>query len=207
MTIGKLFVISAPSGTGKTSLVRALIDEDRAISVAVSHTTRPRRSGEKEGINYHFVTEQTFQGMVDANEFIEWACVFGYLYGTSLSAVEKELARGKDLILEIDWQGADQIRQRVESVKTIFLFPPSHKALRDRLVKRAQDDKETVKKRLSNAMEELSHYQEFDYLVVNDDFTIALNELRQIIHGRGHFLHRSTNLPKLQGLLADLGIG
>ena len=207
MTIGKLFVISAPSGTGKTSLVRALIEEDTAISVAVSHTTRPRRSGEIEGINYHFVTEQVFQDMAKANEFLEWATVFGYLYGTSLTAIEKELAQCQHLILEIDWQGANQIRQRVESVETIFLFPPSHKALHDRLVARAQDDKETVERRLSNAMEELSHYQEFDYLIVNDNFSIALSELRQIIHGSGNFLRRNIYLPKLQNLLADLGIG
>ena len=206
MTSGKLFVISAPSGTGKTSLVRALIEADEAIGVAVSHTTRKQRSDEKDGINYHFISRQVFQHMVETNEFLEWATVFEHLYGTSIAAADKVLASGQHLMLEIDWQGADQIRQRVDRTESIFIFPPSHRALRDRLVRRAQDDTETVKKRLSNALKELSHYREFDYLVVNDNFNVALNELKQIIHGKGQFFHRDTRLPKLQNLLADLGV-
>ena len=206
MITGKLFVISAPSGTGKTSLVRALINEDNAVGVAVSHTTRRQRLGETEGINYHFITERVFFQMIETNEFLEWATVFGHLYGTSIAATDKVLTRGQHLILEIDWQGASQIRQRIDSVETIFLFPPSHKALHDRLVSRAQDDKQTVEKRLANALEELSHYEEFDYLVVNDDFNVALNEVKQIVHGNGQFLRRESHLPKLQRLLADLRI-
>ena len=207
MTTGNFFVISAPSGTGKTSLVRAMIDQDDDIGVAVSHTTRQQRSDEIEGINYHFITEGSFRDMVESHKFLEWATVFGHLYGTSIAAANRVLARGQHLILEIDWQGANQIRRKVENVKTIFLFPPSHKALHDRLVRRAQDDKETVKKRLSNALEELSHYEEYDYLVVNDDFSVALKELRQIVNGSGHLLHRNAQLPKLRSLLSDLGLG
>lgn len=206
MTAGKLFVISAPSGTGKTTLVRALIEEDDAIGVAISHTTRRQRSGETDGINYHFITKQVFQHMVKTHEFLEWATVFEHLYGTSIAAVNKVLASGQHLMLEIDWQGAEQIRQTIDDIESIFIFPPSHRALRDRLMSRAQDDTETVKKRLSNALEELSHYREFDYLVVNDDFSVALNELKQIIHGKGQFFHRDARLPKLQHLLTDLGV-
>ncbi|MCS5572291.1 MAG: guanylate kinase [Pseudomonadales bacterium] len=204
MTTGRLYVISAPSGAGKTSLIKALIEVDEAIGVAVSHTTRHQRSGETDGVNYHFVTEQVFQQMVEADEFLEWATVFEHLYGTSIAAADKVLADGQHLILEIDWQGAMQVRQRQDCAQTIFVFPPSYKALRARLLNRAQDDTETVEKRLSTAFAELSHYQEFDYLVVNDDFNVALNELKQIVHGNGQTFRRSLRLPQLQNLLADL---
>ncbi len=204
MTTGRLYVISAPSGAGKTSLVRALIEADEAIGVAVSHTTRHQRSVETDGVNYHFVTEQVFQQMVEADEFLEWATVFEHLYGTSIAAADKVLVGGQHLILEIDWQGAEQIRQRQDHAQTIFVFPPSYKALRARLLNRAQDDTETVEKRLSSTFAELSHYQEFDYLVVNDDFNVALNELKQIVHGNGQAFHRDRRLPQLHNLLTDL---
>ncbi len=204
MTRGRFFVISAPSGAGKTSLVKALIEENDRIGVAVSHTTRLQRSGETDGVNYHFVTSQIFQEMISAGDFLEWANVFGNLYGTSSAAVSKVLEGGQHLMLEIDWQGAKQIRQKLDNAETIFVFPPSHAALRDRLVTRDQDDPEPVEKRLANAMVELSQYREFDYLIVNDDFDIALNDLKQIVNGEGDTYRRDQALPQLQQLLADL---
>lgn len=204
MTSGRLFVISAPSGAGKTSLVKALIETDANIGVAVSHTTRQQRPEEENGVNYHFVDDAQFRRMIDAGEFLEWATVFEHLYGTSIAAANKVLDGGQHLILEIDWQGAEQIRQSLEQTTTIFVFPPSLKALRDRLESRAQDDTETVEKRMAAAFEELSHYAEFDYLIVNDDFNIALSELTEVVHGTGDNYHRNVRLPTLGGLLDDL---
>ena len=204
MTQGRFYVISAPSGAGKTSLVKALIEENRQVGVAISHTTRKQRDGESDGVNYYFVTKHEFQQMVESGEFIEWANVFGNLYGTSSDAVSEVLAGGQHIVLEIDWQGAEQIRQKLEYAETIFVFPPSHAALRERLVRRGQDDPETVENRLSNALEELSQYREFDYLIVNDDFETALAELKQIIDNRGDSLLRDERLPELKKLLTDL---
>lgn len=201
---GDLFVVSAPSGAGKTSLVRALIDGERNIGVAVSHTTRKQRDGEENGVNYHFVDESRFRDMVEAGEFLEWAHVFEHLYGTSLFAAEGVLASGRHLILEIDWQGAQQIRRQVPGTKTIFIFPPSLAALRDRLKARAQDDEETVDKRMAAAFRELSHFAEFDYLIVNDIFDVALAELREIVNGNGEHLTREVRLPGLEPLIDDL---
>ena len=204
MTQGRFYVISAPSGAGKTSLVKALIEENRQVGVAISHTTRKQRDGESDGVNYYFVTKHEFQQMVESGEFIEWANVFGNLYGTSSDAVSEVLAGGQHIVLEIDWQGAEQIRQKLEYAETIFVFPPSHEALRERLVRRGQDDPETVENRLSNALEELSQYREFDYLIVNDDFETALAELKQIIDNQGESLLRDERLPELKRLLTDL---
>ena len=167
-------------------------------------TTRAPRPGEKEAKEYFFTTRSDFEKRIEADEFLEWATVFEHLYGTSIVAADKVLADGQHLILEIDWQGAKQVRQRQDRAQTIFVFPPSHKALRARLLNRAQDDTEAVEKRLSTTFAELSHYQEFDYLVVNDDFNVALNELKQIVHGNGQAFHRAKRLPQLQNLLADL---
>jgi len=201
---GQLFVISAPSGAGKTSLVRALMESSDTTGVAISHTTRARRPEETDGINYHFVSEAEFTAMVDRGEFLEWAKVFGHLYGTSTSAVNLVLDEGKHLILEIDWQGAAQVRQKLPGTLTIFIFPPSLNALRVRLENRAQDDVETVDKRMSAAFEELSHWREFDYLIVNDRFDVALAELQAVVAGKGANYHREKQLKALGPLIEDL---
>ena len=201
---GQLFVISAPSGAGKTSLVRALMERSDTTGVAISHTTRARRPEETDGINYHFVTEVEFTAMVDDGEFLESATVFEHLYGTSTSAVNLILHQGKHLILEIDWQGAAQVRKKIPGAQSIFIFPPSLSALRDRLETRAQDDVETVDKRMSAAFEELSHWREFDYLIVNDHFDTALAELQAVIAGDGTGHHRNKQLKALGSLIKEL---
>ena len=201
---GQMFIISAPSGAGKTSLVRALLERQQATGVAVSHTTRRHRPGEVDGINYHFIDEARFREMIDAGAFLEWASVFGHLYGTSIDAANQVLAQGQHLILEIDWQGAQQVRQKMPSAASVFILPPSLKTLRERLEARAQDDAETVRKRTAAAIEEISHFREFDYLVVNDDFETALDELTEIVEGRGQPYRRDSRLPDLQGLVEDL---
>jgi guanylate kinase len=201
---GQLFVISAPSGAGKTSLVRALMESSDTTGVAISHTTRARRPEETDGINYHFVPETEFTAMVERGEFLEWATVFGHLYGTSTNAANLVLDEGKHLILEIDWQGATQVRQKLSGTQSIFIFPPSLNALRDRLENRAQDDVATVDKRMSAAFEELSHWREFDYLIVNDQFDVALAELQAVVAGEGASYHRDKQLKALGPLIEDL---
>ena len=202
--IGQLFVISAPSGAGKTSLVRALMERSNTIGVAISHTTRTKRPEEQDGINYHFITEGEFNTLVDRGEFLESATVFEHLYGTSTSAVNLILQQGKHLILEIDWQGAAQVRQKLPGAKSIFIFPPSLSALRDRLENRAQDDVETVDKRMSAVFEELSHWQEFDYLIVNDQFDTALAQLQSVVAGQGSDHHISKQMKALGPLIDGL---
>ena len=201
---GQLYVISAPSGAGKTSLVKALLESTPNLEVSVSHTTRDIRRGETDGINYHFVDESEFESIRDANGFFEWAQVFGNFYGTSSQAVQEKLADGIDVILEIDWQGAQQIRRKVSGTQTIFIFPPSLQALRDRLTGRAQDDPATIERRTADALEELSHWSEFDYLVVNDDFNTAVSELRAVVAGRGDLFHRDVRQATLRGLVEEL---
>ena len=201
---GQLFVVSAPSGAGKTSLVRALIESSPAIGVAVSHTTRAKRPEEIDGTNYHFITPGQFRQMADNAEFLEWATVFGHLYGTSTEAVSQVLGAGKHLILEIDWQGAAQVRQKIPGTQSVFIFPPSLKSLRERLQNRAQDDEETVETRMAAAFEELSHWQEFDYLIVNDDFDTALSELKSVIEGTGLQYRRESRSEELAALIRDL---
>ena len=201
---GNLFVVSAPSGAGKTSLVKALVSNDDNIGVAVSHTTRKQRPEEQDGVNYHFTDEAQFNAMVEAGEFLEWARVFDNLYGTSQGAVESVLAEGKHLVLEIDWQGAEQIRKTLPAAQTIFIFPPSYQALEQRLIARGQDDDATVERRMASALEETSHYREFDYLIVNDVFETALAEMSQIVHGDGDQFRRESQLERLSGLIGDL---
>lgn len=203
-TNGQLFIISAPSGAGKTSLVRALMERSETTGVAISHTTRARRPEETDGINYHFVSNAEFTLMVDRGEFLEWATVFEHLYGTSTQSVNLVLSQGKHLILEIDWQGAAQVRQKLPDTRSIFIFPPSLYALRDRLENRAQDDVETVDKRMAAAFEELSHWHEFDYLIVNDQFDTALAELEAVVTGAGAQHHRDRQLETLGPLIGDL---
>ncbi len=201
---GRLYVISAPSGAGKTSLIRALIASANNIGVSVSHTTRPRRPDEVDGVNYHFIGPDKFKTMVNNGDFLEWATVFGYLYGTGKTAADLILGDGKHLLLEIDWQGANQVRQKMPTTESIFIFPPSLAALKDRLDNRAQDDDATVEKRMAASFTEISHYHEFDYLIVNDDFDAALLELSAVIKGQGDQFRKSRQLDVLKPLIADL---
>ena len=181
MAQGTLFIISAPSGAGKTSLVAEILARIDNIQASISHTTRAARSGEKDAVNYHFVSQQTFHSMVADNAFLEHAEVFGNFYGTSRQWVQETLNAGTDVILEIDWQGAEQVRQQFAQSKSIFILPPSKQALRERLNGRGQDDIEVINKRIAAATEEMSHYIEADYLVINDDFDLALEQLKGII--------------------------
>ncbi|WP_231759025.1 guanylate kinase [Microbulbifer elongatus] len=181
MSTGTLYTVSAPSGAGKTSLVKALIEADTQVTVSVSHTTRPMRPGEIDGINYHFVDHDGFLAMLGENAFLEHAQVFENYYGTSRAWVEETLASGRDVILEIDWQGAEQVRKLMPETVGIFILPPSQQALSERLTGRGQDDQAVIDKRMAQAIDEMSHYVETDYLVINDDFTTALNELRAIM--------------------------
>ncbi len=178
---GTLYTISAPSGAGKTSLVKALLDTTQGIQVSISHTTREIRPGEENGVNYHFVDHDTFTNMIENNEFLEHAQVFTNYYGTSQKWVEDTLQNGADVILEIDWQGANQVRRLMPETRSIFILPPSRKALRERLTGRGQDDSGVIDVRMAEAESESSHYCEADFVVINDDFDQALSELRAII--------------------------
>ncbi len=201
---GQLFVIAAPSGAGKTSLVKALIKDSDGVGVAVSHTTRPQRLDETDGVNYHFIDRRSFEAMVEAGEFLEWAEVFGNLYGTSKAEVDSLLNASRHLLLEIDWQGAQQIRRHIAGTQSIFLFPPSLATLRERLLNRAQDDEATVRRRMDAALQEISHYDEFDYWLVNDVFNEALNKLQKIITGQGAEFRQQNQLRKLKPMIKSL---
>ena len=183
MAKGTLFVFSAPSGAGKSSLAKALIDSEPSLATSVSHTTRAPRPGEENGVHYHFVDRVTFQQMVDNDEFLEYATVFDNSYGTSQQAVQSLLDRDKSVILDIDWQGARAIKQKMAGVKTVFILPPSREELEKRLRSRGQDSDETIARRMRDAVSEMRHYDEFDYVVVNDDFDLALADLRAILSG------------------------
>jgi guanylate kinase len=178
---GTLYTVSAPSGAGKTSLVNALIERCQDLRVSVSHTTRPIRPGEQDGLNYHFVPESNFLAMLERSEFLEHARVFGNLYGTSGVWVENQLKLGHDIILEIDWQGAQQVKHLLPRTQSIFILPPSRETLLQRLKLRGQDDPAIIENRMNVAVEEMSHYVESDYLVVNQDFDQALDELQSIV--------------------------
>jgi guanylate kinase len=177
---GTLYTVSAPSGAGKTSLVQALIEQDLSIQVSISHTTRIIRPGETDGVNYHFVDQSIFLAMLEQTAFLEHAKVFDNYYGTSQQWVKETLAKGLDVILEIDWQGAAQVRKLMPEAVAIFILPPSKIALEQRLTGRGQDSQEIIDKRMSEAQNEMSHYVEADYLVINDDFNTALTELAAI---------------------------
>ena len=199
---GTLFLVSAPSGAGKTTLVRALTAGDQRIRLSVSHTTRPRRPNEANGVHYHFVTDARFRAMVDEDAFLEHAHVFGNLYGTSRGAVLEGLQAGFDVILEIDWQGARQVRSRMPEAVGIFILPPSRASLEERLRGRAEDDEAVIEARLAKAVEEMSHHAEFDYLVVNDDVEEALADLRAVI--RAERLRHAKQALRRQALLGEL---
>ena len=198
----RLFVLSAPSGAGKTSLVRALLAADPQLAVSVSHTTRAPRANERNGREYHFTTPDEFAALVLAGGFLEHAQVFDNHYGTGREQLEAQLAAGHDVILEIDWQGARQVRYARPGTETVFILPPSLVALRERLTTRATDSPEVIAKRLAEAQSDMAHWHEFDYVVVNDDFDLALRELQQIIAGEGQALR--ADRPELQASLANL---
>ncbi len=202
ITTGTLYIISAPSGAGKTSLVKALIDSEPQIRVSVSHTTRAMRPGEAEGVNYHFVGREQFLAMIDNSELLEHAEVFGNLYGTSQAWVEQTLLEGFDLILEIDWQGAQQVRRLMPQSRSIFILPPTQEALRHRLTNRGQDSGEIIEQRMREAVSEMSHYVEYDYLLINDDFAHALSDLKAIF--RANQLLQSPQQQRHCGLLSEL---
>ena len=179
MSLGNLYILSAPSGAGKSSLINDLPRNE--VRLSISHTTRNPRPAEEDGVHYYFTTHAEFEALIEKDHFLEWAEVFGNYYGTSLPMIEKSLEQGVDVFLDIDWQGARQIRQKVSNVKTIFILPPSREELRNRLVGRGQDSEETIAKRMAEAESEMSHYNEFDYVIVNDDFQQALAELKAIL--------------------------
>jgi len=182
---GNMFIISAASGTGKTSLVHALINTVPGLQVSISHTTRTRRPHEKDGQDYHFIDTDGFRDLANSGQFLEYAQVFDHNYGTSRSWVEQHLSAGEDIILEIDWQGAQQIKKQIMDAVYIFILPPSRNTLESRLIGRGETP-ETVSRRMQGAINEISHYKEYDFLLINDDFDKALAELTSIIHVMKH---------------------
>lgn len=199
---GTLYIVSAPSGAGKTSLVKALLDAQPQVRVSVSHTTRPMRPGEVDGVNYHFVSREEFLQRLEHDEFLEHAEVFGNLYGTSQRWLEQTLNEGFDLILEIDWQGAQQVRRLMPQAKSIFILPPTQEALRQRLTNRGQDSDDVIETRMREAVSEMTHYIEYDYLVINDDFAHALIDLQAIF--RANQLLQAAQQQRFEGLLGQL---
>ena len=199
-----LFVVAAASGTGKTSLVAALRERRPDLAVSVSHTTRPMRPGERDGENYYFVERGTFETLEASGQFLESAEVFGHLYGTSLNEIDRIKASGRSTLLEIDWQGALQIKEQLPEAQLIFLLPPSLDALRTRLLGRGQDSSEVIEQRLSMSVSEISRYSAFDYLVINDSFDLALSQLDDIISGRGGAFRREVQEMAQGELLTEL---
>ena len=199
---GQLYVVSAPSGAGKTSLVKALVEANADLAVSVSHTTRPKRPGEVDGINYHFVSVAEFNDLKEQGGFFEWAQVFDNFYGTSKQGVIKQLNQGMDVILEIDWQGAAQVKQNMPDAVTIFILPPSTAALRERLTGRGQDDSSVIERRMQSARDEISHYGEADYVVLNDRFETALIDLQAII--KSQRLSQRHQSMRLTSVINDL---
>lgn len=202
MNRGCLFVLSAPSGAGKTSLVKALRSVMTRFAVAVSHTTRRPRPGEQHGQAYYFIERTEFEQMVSADAFLEYARVFEHYYGTARRTVETHRDLGIDVLLEIDWQGARQIRTQVPDCVSIFVLPPSRKSLEERLRARGQDDDETIARRMRSAISEMSHHAEYDYIVVNDDFAEAVEQVRSII--QAHRLRTALQTARLAGLISSL---
>jgi guanylate kinase len=202
MNQGKLFIISAPSGAGKTSLVKHLVAHTQNLMVSISHTTRPMRPGEINGQDYFFVSDDAFAAMLAQHAFLESAKVYDNFYGTAQQSVEATLKNGDDVILEIDWQGAQQVKKMLPESVAIFIFPPSIDVLQQRLLARGQDSTEIIARRMRDAMTEMRHYQEFDYLIVNDDFQQAFFEIQSII--TTYRLTQKRQQQKLQNLLANL---
>ncbi|BDF96520.1 MULTISPECIES: guanylate kinase [Pseudoalteromonas] len=201
-TRGNLFILSAPSGAGKSSLINALLAKHSDMKVSVSHTTRSPRPGEENGVHYHFVTVEEFKALIEKNDFFEWAQVFDNYYGTSKQAIEQQLTAGIDVFLDIDWQGARQVRELVADVETIFILPPSKAELESRLNNRGQDSQQVIAGRMAKAQSETSHFDEYDYVVVNDDFATALNEIETIVLAKR--LSLQSQAIRHQKLLTDL---
>lgn len=199
---GKLYIISAPSGAGKTSLVAQLVNSFNNLEVSISHTTRQPRVVEKNGVDYHFVSQEEFDNHLKNKEFLEHATVFGHSYGTSKKWVASRLDNGIDVILEIDWQGAQQVFKASKDIVSIFILPPSHEVLQARLQARAQDDEDVIAKRLAAAKSEIKHYKQYQYVVINDDFAQALLELQSII--RAERVKASLQSPRVSKILQEL---
>ena len=199
---GNLFILSAPSGAGKSSLISTLIERNDDIQVSVSHTTRNSRPGEENAVHYHFVSVDEFKTHINEGHFIEWAEVFGNFYGTSKVVIENLLNNGVDVFLDIDWQGAQQIRELFPEVITVFIAPPSRAALRQRLIGRGQDESEVIERRMIEAKSQISHYPEFDFIIVNDDFEQCLSELKLIT--RAQRLKATNQAIKFDHLLKEL---
>ena len=190
---GLLYIISAPSGAGKTSLVNAVTQSSRNMEISVSHTTRAKRDGEVDGIDYHFIDDASFDKMIAENRFLEHARVFDHQYGTSRDWVEAKLKQGVNVILEIDWQGAKQMKEMFEDTVSIFILPPSYQALEKRLIGRGNNSDEIIERRMAGALDEITHYENYDYVVINDDFQLAITELRAIIQSSYHSLKRQQS--------------
>ena len=199
---GNLFVIAAPSGAGKTSLVKALLERKPQLHVSISYTTRKIRPTEQDGREYHFISVTEFQQLVAQGQFLEYAQVFDNFYGTGRRPVETELAGGNDVVLEIDWQGAQQVRRSMPDCVTVFILPPSRDSLEQRLRNRRTDSEEVIARRLRDAVGDMSHWDEFNYIVVNDDFDRAVGDLASIVEGRGSNL--TADRPQLRPLLGTL---
>lgn len=208
-TLGNLFILTAPSGAGKSSLIKALLEKhqctdahNNVMQVSVSHTTRDPRPGEVNGEHYHFVDRAEFESLIKQDAFFEWAEVFGNYYGTSKIMIEQTLRQGIDVFLDIDWQGARQVKAQIPDTATVFVAPPSRQELQSRLTKRGQDSAEVIDKRMAKAVSEISHYHEFDYIVVNDDFEAALAELDAIVMTRR--LRKEKQIIRHQQLFDNL---
>jgi guanylate kinase len=199
---GRLYVIAAPSGAGKTSLVKALMEREPQLRFSVSYTTRTPRPNEVAGVDYHFVDTGRFQRMIEGGEFLEHARVFDNSYGTALATVREALARGEQLLLEIDWQGAAQVRQRLPESHGIFILPPSRRSLEERLRARSTDSDAVIARRLRDSVSDMAHWREFDYVVVNEDFERAVADLQAIVQGHGEALR--ANRPQVSDLAAQL---
>ncbi|EKO3792226.1 guanylate kinase [Vibrio metschnikovii] len=201
---GTLYIVSAPSGAGKSSLIAGLLERNPtyAMKVSVSHTTRGMRPGEQDGVHYHFVQKEQFEALIEQGEFLEYAEVFGNYYGTSRVWIEDTLEKGIDVFLDIDWQGAQQIRQQMPHAKSIFILPPSKEELERRLNTRGQDSVAVIAKRMSEARSEISHYCEYDYVIVNDDFDVALMDFKAIL--RAERLKQDKQAAKYQSMIAAL---
>ena len=199
---GTLFVVAAPSGAGKSSLVNAVLAREPGIALSISFTSRPPRPGERHAQHYHFVSKEEFERMIAAGDFFEHALVHGDYKGTARQSVEPQLAAGKDVLLEIDWQGARQVREKVPDCVSVFILPPSREALETRMRKRGQDSEEVIARRLAAAREEMSHHGEFDYIVVNEDFDRAAEELKAIFVATR--LRREAQVRRHAGLIGDL---